>query len=176
MTTIADTESPKAGHLAGTWHVYAPKSHAHFAARTMAGLVSVPGRFGALVGTLTRDEQGTSGALAIDAASIDTGNRLRDGHLRSRAFFDTAKHPELRYEVDLLDVDGTSLNIDGELVVAGTRIRLPLTAELRGHGDDEVEITCRTQLDRLQLGIRGARGMVPRTVDVDLALLLRRTQ
>jgi polyisoprenoid-binding protein YceI len=176
MTITAHTPSPQARHLAGSWQVDPAQSHARFIARTMAGLVRVPGRFRIFAGTMSLSEHGASGALALDAASIDTGNRLRDGHLRSRAFFGTARHPELRYEVDALSVDGASVKIDGELLVAGTRTRLPLAAELRHHGDDTVEIACRAQLDRLELGISGARGMVPRTIAVDVAILLRRGQ
>jgi polyisoprenoid-binding protein YceI len=142
----------------------------------LAGLVSVPGGFRTLAGTMSLDERGTSGTLIIDAASIDTGNRMRDSHLRSAAFFDAVSHPEISYEVDALEVDGASVSIDGELLAAGTRTRLPLAAELRHHGDDAVEIACRMQLDRLELGIRGARGMVPRTVDLDIAVVLRRAR
>ena len=177
MTIPTDAAPTHAGHLAGTWRVDPSRSHARFTARTLAGLVSVPGHFGALAGTLSRDERGTSGALAIDAASIDTGNRrARSGTCAARAFFGAAKHPELRYEVDSLELDGASLSIDGELLVAGTRTRVPLAAELRRDGDDTLEIVCRRQLDRFELGIRGGRGMVPRTVDIDVAVVLRRTR
>jgi polyisoprenoid-binding protein YceI len=174
--TTTHTPSPQAGQLSGNWLVDAGQSQLRFTARTMAGLVSVPGRFHTLAGTMSLGAASPSGSLAIDAASIDTGNRLRDSHLRSSAFFGVAKHPELRYEVDSIGVDGASLNIDGELLVAGTRTRRPLAAEFRHHDDDTVEITCRTQLDRLELGIRGARGMVPRTVDLDIAVVLRRAR
>jgi polyisoprenoid-binding protein YceI len=176
MTITTHTCSPLTGQLAGSWHVDAVKSHARFTARTMGGLVSVPGRFRTLAGTMSLGERGTSGALTLDAASIDTGNGLRDRHLRSSAFFGAARHPELRYEIDSLEVDGENVNIDGMLLVAGTQTRLPLAAEMRRHDDDAVEITCRTQLDRLELGIRGARGMVPRTVHLDVAVVLRRAR
>jgi polyisoprenoid-binding protein YceI len=178
MMTTATTNAPSAqvARLAGSWRVDAVESHARFTARTMAGLVGVPGRFRTLSGTMSLDERGAGGALAIDAASIDTGNRLRDRHLRSSAFFGAAKHPELRYEIDSLEIDGARVDIDGELRVAGTSTRLPLAAELHDHGDDAVQIACRTQLDRLELGIRGARGMVPSTVDLDVAVVLRRTR
>ncbi|MEA2148122.1 MAG: hypothetical protein QOG59_3709 [Solirubrobacteraceae bacterium] len=176
MTTTTHIPTAQVGQLAGTWHVDADQSQVRFTARTMAGLVGVPGRFRTLRGTMSLGEGGTIGALALDAASIDTGNRLRDSHLRSSAFFGAAKHPELRYEVDSLKVDGTSLTMDGELLVAGTRTRLSLAAELRHRGGDALHIACRTQLDRLELGIRGARGMVPRTVDLDIAVVLRRAR
>lgn len=60
--------------------------------------------------------------------------------------------------------------------MAGTQTRLRLAATLRRHGDEVAEIACRTQLDRLELGIRGARGMVPRMVELDIAIVLRRAR
>jgi polyisoprenoid-binding protein YceI len=168
------TPSDPPQSLAGTWRVEAGDSHARFTARTLAGLVKVQGRFRTLTGTMSLDEQGTSGTLVIDAASIDTGNRRRDRHLRSSDFFAAEKHPELRYEVDSLAHDGEHVSIDGELVIAGARTRLPLAAELRQHDNQVVELACSTRVDRFAVGVRGARGVVPRTVDLDVALRLRR--
>lgn len=176
MSVTTSTSSDQSQRLAGTWRVDAGESHARFTARTLAGLVSVPGAFRTVAGTISHDERGTSGTLSIDSGSIETGNRLRDRHLRSRKFFGAADHPELRYEADALELDGPSVSIDGELVLAGTRARLPLAAELRHRGDDLIEITCRVQLDRLAVGVRGARGIVPRTVDLDVAVVLRRAR
>jgi polyisoprenoid-binding protein YceI len=176
MTNPIHTQSAEAAQLAGSWRVDPDESHARFTAGTMAGLISVPGRFRTLAGTIEHDEGGTTGTLSIDAASIDTGNRLRDRHLRSSEFFGAARHPEVRYEVDSIEIDGADLSLDGELLVAGARIRLPLAAKLRHHGADMAEIVCRTQLDRLELGIRGARGMVPRMVELDIAVVLRRSR
>jgi polyisoprenoid-binding protein YceI len=160
--------------LSGSWRVDAETSHARFTAGTLAGLINVPGRFRSLAGSLSIGEHDGRGVLKLGAASIDTGNRLRDRHLRSPDFLGAAKHPELRYEADSLAVDGTAIRIDGELLVAGTRGRLPLRAELRLHDDDAIEITCRTELDRIALGVRGARGIVPRMVEVEIAVMLRR--
>jgi hypothetical protein len=36
-----------------------------------------------------------------------------------------------------------------------------------------VELACHTEVDRVALGIRGARGMVPRAVQLDVAITLR---
>jgi polyisoprenoid-binding protein YceI len=174
QTPSVQTSSAQDGQLAGTWHVDAGGSHARFKARTIAGLVGVPGRFRTLAGALSLDGRDASGALIMDAASIDTGNRLRDWHLRSSAFLGAAKHPQLRYEVDSVELDGASVRIDGDLLVADSRAWVPLAAELRHHDDGAVQIACRAQLDRLELGIRGARGMVPRMVDLDIAVMLRR--
>ena len=42
-------------------------------------------------------------ALVIEADSLDTGNRRRDDHLRSAAFFDAADYPWVRFEADAVD-------------------------------------------------------------------------
>jgi polyisoprenoid-binding protein YceI len=160
--------------LRGRWSVDAEASRAHFTARTLAGLIRVPGRFRSLAGTLSIDEHEGRGVLTIDAATVDTGNRLRDWHLRSPAFLGAARYPELRYEAASFDVHGKAVRIDGELLVGGTRSRLPLTAELRLHDDDSIVIASRAQVDRVPLGVRGGRGIVTRAVDLDIAVTLRR--
>jgi polyisoprenoid-binding protein YceI len=159
----------------GTWTVDADASHARFTAGALAGLVKTPGHFRSLSGDLTIEQDRATGVLRIDAASIDTGNRLRDNHLRRRDFFRVAKHPELRYEVQALTPSGPgALRLDGELTIAGTRTALPLDAELRVHSSQMVEISARTDVDRVALGVRGAPGMVPRTVELDIRVTLRR--
>jgi polyisoprenoid-binding protein YceI len=161
--------------LAGRWRVDPHTSHARFVARTLGGLVTTPGRFRSLSGNLAVDEARAAGVLVIDSASIDTGNRLRDRHLRSRAFFGVKRHPQLSYDVDSIVRPAPGIaRIDGDLVVAGTRTPLPLDVTLREPAHGVVELVCHTQVDRVALGIRGSRGMVPRAVGVDVAITLRR--
>ena len=160
---------------AGVWSVDAETSHARFTAASLGGLVKTPGRFRSLSGDLTIEQDSAAGVLRIDASSIDTGNRLRDRHLRGRDFFGVSKHPELRYELHALTSLGPDrLRLDGQLTIAGTRTALPLEAELRVHSDQAVEISARTEVDRVALGVRGAPGMVPRTVELDIRVALRR--
>jgi polyisoprenoid-binding protein YceI len=110
----------------------------------------------------------------IDSSSIDTGNRMRDRHLRSRDFFDVGRHPQLRYEAhSISSQDPGRARIDGELIVADTRTPLPLDVTLHAPADGVVELACHTEVDRVALGIRGARGMVPRAVQLDVAITLR---
>jgi polyisoprenoid-binding protein YceI len=159
----------------GTWNVDAKNSHARFTAASLAGLVKTPGHFRSLSGDLTIEQDRATGVLRIDASSIDTGNRLRDHHLRRGDFFAAAKHPELRYELHTLTaLEPDRVRLNGELVIAGTRTALPLDAELRVHSDQVVEISARTDVDRVALGVRGAPGMVPRTVELDTRVTLRR--
>src|SRR5438270_7077508 len=103
MPSTASRETRKATPdrppvLSGRWQVDPQASHARFVAGTLAGLVRTPGRFRSLSGSLVVEEPYIAGALVIDASSVDTGNRMRDWHLRSRDFFDVGRHPQLRYE------------------------------------------------------------------------------
>jgi polyisoprenoid-binding protein YceI len=165
-------DTPRA--LSGRWLVDPQASHARFLAGTLAGLVRTPGRFRSLSGHFVVDQGRAAGALVIDSSSIDTGNRMRDRHLRSRDFFDVKRHPQLRYEArSISSQDSGRARIEGELIVAGTCTPLPLDVTLHAPIDGLVELTCHTEVDRVALGIRGARGMVPRAVQLDLAITLR---
>src|SRR4030081_3667325 len=132
MPIAADRETPKSTSetphvLSGRWLVDPQASHARFIASTLAGLVKTPGRFRALSGRLVVDHAHAAGALVIDSSSIDTGNRMRDRHLRSRDFFDVKRHPQLRYEAHSISTpDPGRARIEGELIVADTCTPLPL--------------------------------------------------
>jgi polyisoprenoid-binding protein YceI len=161
--------------LSGRWQVDPHASHARFVAGTLAGLIKTPGRFRELSGDLVVDRTAASGALVIDATSIHTGNRMRDRHLRSRGFFDVERHPQLRFEAHWISSRKPgNAKIGGELIVAETRAPLLLDVALRAPADGVVELACRTEVDRLALGVRGARGMVPRTVHLEVVITLRR--
>jgi polyisoprenoid-binding protein YceI len=174
MTTISQSDATAASPaIVGAWRVDAEQSHARFVAATLRGAVKVPGAFGSLSGGLLVGGEGASGTLAIDASSVDTGNRLRDRHLRGRDFFGVAKHPQLDYELrSLTHGPDDQVRLDGDLVVAGTRTGLPLEGTLRLREDGGVEIAIRTRVDRVVLGLRGARLMVPREVELDVTVVL----
>ena len=180
MPTTADRETgepptnmPPA--LSGRWLVDPQASQARFVARSLAGLVKTAGRFRSLSGDLVVDQAYAAGSLVIDSSSIDTGNRMRDRHLRSRGFFDVERHPQLCYHAHSISShDPGRVRIDGQLMVANTCMRLPLDVTLRAPTEGVVELTCHTEVDRVALGIRGARGMVPRAVQLDVAITLRK--
>jgi polyisoprenoid-binding protein YceI len=175
IITRSSADSVDPTPIAGAWRVDAERSHARFVAATLRGAIKVRGAFGSLSGSLVLSTDGASGALAIDGASVDTGNGLRDRHLRGRDFFGVVEHPQLRYELRSLKRGaGDLVRLDGDLLVAGTRTVLPLEATLRQPTEGGAEIACRTRVDRVALGVRGARMMVPRGVELDVLVVLRR--
>jgi polyisoprenoid-binding protein YceI len=175
MTTSGNpARTTESAVSAGAWRIDAERSHARFVATTLRGAVKVPGAFGSLTGSLVAGADDTTGTLAIDAASLDTGNRLRDRHLRSRDFFGVSEYPQLRYELRALRHDTDDrVRLEGDLVVAGTRTALPLEATVRRLEDGGVEIACITSVDRVALGLRRARLLVPREVELDVTVVLR---
>jgi polyisoprenoid-binding protein YceI len=176
MTTTAchSTATTDSTTITGAWRVDSEQSHADFVAATLRGAVKVPGAFGSLSGSLVAGVDGTTGTLEIDAASVDTGNRVRDRHLRGGDFFSVARYPQLRYELRALTQGaGELVRLEGDLMVAGTRTTLPLVGTLRLGEDGCAEIACRTRVDRVALGLHGARMMVPREVELDVTVVLR---
>ncbi len=89
------------------------------------------GRFNDVTGTVAFDESNpaaTSFDLSIKAASIDTGNKMRDQHLRGPDFFDAAKYPTIKFKstkVEPLDAD--TLKVTGDLTLHGVTKPLTLT-------------------------------------------------
>ena len=69
-------------------------------------------------------------SVVIDATSINTENAKRDGHLKSPDFFDTAKHPELKFVSTSLVKDGAAWKLNGNLTMRGVTKPVTLKAEI----------------------------------------------
>src|SRR5690242_15656803 len=82
----------------GTWSIDPVRSTVSFTARHL-GVAKVRGTFGAVEGTITTtgDPLLSSVVATIRTASIDTGNRQRDAHLRSADFLDVGTYPTMAF-------------------------------------------------------------------------------
>ncbi len=146
---------PAQGSSAATrWRLDPAGSTAEFGVPHFWGLVTVKGHFGRLDGWVTIDESGQRAMeLTLDAASVDTGNRRRDRHLRSSDFFDAERSPEVRFHsTSVSDAGDGGLRVAGELEAAGNRVALDLQASLE-QSEDQLLIDVTTPLDQRQLGI-----------------------
>jgi polyisoprenoid-binding protein YceI len=91
--------------------------------------------------------------LIIDAASVNTGNHQRDEHLCGADFFDTGRHPDVRFvSSQISEADDGDLRVQGELLAAGDRVTLELQPTVR-QSDDRIEIDASTTVDQRQLGM-----------------------
>ena len=149
------------------WVVDPAHSSAEFRVPHFWGLVKVKGQFDRIDGWLEVDDNGSRRLeLTIDAASVNTGNRQRDEHLRGTDFFDTDRHPDLRFvSSQVSEADGGDLRVQGELLAAGDRVALELQPTVR-QSDDQIEIDASTTVDQRQLGMTWSPLGIARTPTV----------
>ena len=155
------TKSAGAGSIArGRWRIDPARSRVEFRTPTLWGLATVKGHFERYEGSLDL-ERSPAIELVIEAASLDTKNNFRDGHLRSADFFDVENHPEVSFVSDSATLDGERLKVRGRLYAAGKSLPLEIDATLRRDGG-ELAVDARTYADHRKLGMsHGMLGMIP---------------
>jgi polyisoprenoid-binding protein YceI len=145
----------RSGALAEQWSLVPAESTVEFANRHFWNAITVHGRFGQISGDGTVAPGGTvTGQLVIDAASLTTGNKQRDKHLRSADFFDVAEHPRVVLSVQHATVsDGGTLNAEGTLEAAGVAEPVSFTADIVAASSDRVTLRAQFTIDRSHFGM-----------------------
>jgi polyisoprenoid-binding protein YceI len=155
------------------WTIDADGSSVDFAVKTFWGLATVRGRFDHFDGWYEVGPGGTKIELTVDVDSLDTGNRMRDEHLRSSDFFHVADHPQVRFtSTRVRPVGDGLLHVEGRLEVAGTAVPLELDVTMQPVADG-LEIEATTAVDQRQFGMSSGRlGMIrpPATLHVKARL------
>ncbi|MET7478098.1 YceI family protein [Streptomyces sp. NPDC005648] len=104
------------------------------------GISSVHGRFtdfSARIEIAPDEVEKSRVEAVIRASSIDTGNGMRDDHLRSPDFLDVAKHPEITYRSAGLTAAGSDRwTVHGELALRGVVRPVDLDLAYLGTGAD----------------------------------------
>ncbi|WP_432191015.1 YceI family protein [Streptomyces sp. bgisy027] len=139
----------------GDWEVEPAHTSIGFTARHI-GLARIHGRFNSFAGAvrITDPVERSAMHVVIDAASIDTGVRMRDDHLRSADFLDVASFPTLEfYSERFVHKGGTRWAVTGALTLHGVTRTVVLDTEYLGLGngmEGEVRAACRatTELQR----------------------------
>lgn len=144
-----------------TWTIDPAHSAVEFAVRHMM-ITTVKGRFSGVEGSLELDEQDVTRSrvdVRIAAASIDTRDEKRDGHLRSADFFDVGNHPALTFVSRRIDRTGDDrLKLIGDLTIRGTTREITLEIEDLGRGRDpwggeRASFSATGRLDRRDYGL-----------------------
>jgi polyisoprenoid-binding protein YceI len=96
------------------------------------GLSWTHGRFNDATGTFVIDAEPAKCAfnLTIKADSIDTGNGMRDTHLRNADFFDTAKFPTITFKSTAVEMVKDGYKVTGDFTMHG--VTKPITFNLIG--------------------------------------------
>jgi polyisoprenoid-binding protein YceI len=152
----------------GVWSLDPDRSSVEFRVPNFWGLASVRGHFERYEGKL--DLQATPAVqLTIDAASLETGNRRRDEHLRSGDFFDVEHHPQVRFTADTAQLEGQALTARGTLEAAGKGLPVDLRATITLI-DGQPVIEAQTTVNRHDFGMTWNR---LGAVGTDSALFVR---
>lgn len=122
----------------GRWTVDPANSSITITARHM-GLASVSGFINEFSGTIEiadPAERSTVRAL-MQADSIDTGNKMRDDHMRSPDFLDVATYPVIEYTgTGATPQADNRWTVEGELTLHGTTKPVQLELTYLGTGPD----------------------------------------
>ena len=137
------------------WIVQVEDASVRFAVKTFWGLATVYGRFDRFDGSFELGPDGPKIELKIDADGVDTGNKTRDKHLRSAAFFGVGEHPQVRFtSTHVGDAGNGVLHVEGLLEAAGNRVPLEFDATVQPV-DDGLELEATTTVDQRRLGMSG---------------------
>jgi polyisoprenoid-binding protein YceI len=144
----------------GTWEVDPAHSRLGFVARHLM-VTKVRGSFGVFGGTIVVGDapEDSTVEVRVDAASIDTGSKDRDTHLRSGDFLDVETFPELTFVSTKVEhAGGTGLRLEGTLTIRDVTRPVSLEAEFDGltgdpWGGQRVAFTATTEIDREDWGM-----------------------
>ena len=103
-------------------------------------VVTVAGRFTDFSGEVRLEGDGTTGArgtLSIRTASIDTGRKTRDWHLRTPGFFDAKRYPAMTFRSTGIEAkDENAYRVVGDLTIRGVTKPVTLEVTVKNHVHD----------------------------------------
>lgn len=145
----------------GTYVIDPMHTEVGFISRHLVG-TKVRGRFTEVSGTFTVAENPEESTLkaSAEAASINTGNSMRDDHLRTNDFLDVPNYPTLSLtSVGLRRVDDSHWVLTGELTIKGVTKPVDFQVEYLGEGPSMQEgktvvaFSASAEIDRRDFGI-----------------------
>jgi polyisoprenoid-binding protein YceI len=143
----------------GTYVIDPAHSELGFTVRH-SGIAKVRGRFNGVDGTITLAEPLTdsTATVTIDAASVDTGNEQRDGHLVSADFWDAENNPTWTFESTSVEGEGEEFTLNGALTINGVTLPVALETEYNGaatdaFGNDRAGFSASTEISRKDYGL-----------------------
>jgi polyisoprenoid-binding protein YceI len=147
------------GLAQGTWNLDTSHSTVGFVVRH-AGISKVRGQFTELEGTLTLGETlaDSSVTATIQAASFNSGDAGRDGHVKSADFFDVETFPTLTFASSSVSGDADDFELTGELTIRGISKTVTFKGEYNGVAVDPFGATragfeAKTVISRKDFGL-----------------------
>ncbi|KPN21764.1 MULTISPECIES: YceI family protein [Arthrobacter] len=121
------------GLTAGTWNLDSSHSEVGFTVRH-AGISKVRGNFDKVTAVLEvgQDLNDSKISATIDAASFNSNEPNRDGHVKGADFFDVEQYPELTFAATSVEGSGETYKLTGDLTIKDTTRPVTLDVEFNG--------------------------------------------
>jgi polyisoprenoid-binding protein YceI len=124
---------------------------------------NVKGHFSKITGGATIDESGHANSrveASIEAASIETPDAQRHGHLKSEDFFHVEKFPTLTFRsTSISRVGDGELSVEGDLTIRGVTRKVvlavegPISPTKDPWGNTRMGISATTKINRKDFGL-----------------------
>jgi polyisoprenoid-binding protein YceI len=172
----------------GTYAIDSVHSNVGFKIRHLVSKTG--GQFTEFDGVIVADFENldkSSVEFTIEAASIDTNNEKRDGHLRSPDFFDVENHPHITFKSSKITrVDSDTFAVAGVLTMRGVSrnitFQVDFLGEMEAMGGARAGYELTTTLNRKDYGVSWNRALdaggfvLGEEVEVDIALELVKSE
>jgi polyisoprenoid-binding protein YceI len=147
---MTDAPSRPDSIAAGEWEIDAARSSVAFTLKHLL-FAKVHGSFHEFRGELSSSGGSLTASGAVSASSIDTGDAVRDQHLRESAdFFAVAAHPEITFSSARIEQ-----RADGGILIAGGLQMRGVTREIELRGTVRPLTSSAGEPERVKLRIRG---------------------
>ena len=152
MSTIETMTSAPAG----TWQLDPVHSTVGFEVDYLAG--TFRGQFREVEATLEANDDTARLEGAAKVESVDVKDENLAAHLQSPDFFDSERHPELRFSADDVSLDDETVTIEGELTMKGVTERVAIAGTAAapitdGYGKERLGLRVSTTVDRTRFGL-----------------------
>lgn len=179
---VVTGQSSLPGAVAGTWVIDPAHSWVGFSVRHL--MSRVRGRFTEFSGEIVVGETADTSSVAatVELSSVDTGNEMRDNHLRTKDFFDTEQTPKMTFASTGVRTVGDSWVLTGDLTIRDVTKAVELELEFLGvdptglQGEQRIGFEARTSITRSEYGVsfgvaaEGAKIVMGDRVDIHLEI------
>jgi polyisoprenoid-binding protein YceI len=145
-----------------TWNIDPAHAVAEFKVKHMM-ISNVKGQFHKVTGSLTLDESNLANSrveAVIEAASIETRDPQRNGHLKSADFLDVENFPTLSFKSTRVSVIGDGeLAVEGDLSIRGVTRKVSFSVEgptpptKDPWGNTRIGLSATTKINRKDFGL-----------------------
>ena len=144
------------------WNLDPVHTVAEFKVKHMM-IANVKGTFANVSGVLVRDESDPANdrvEATIEAASLETRNEQRDGHLKSADFFHVEKFPVLHFKsTGIKPLGEGELSLEGDLTIRGVTRKVRFAVEgptppaRDPWGNTRIGVSASTRINRKDFGL-----------------------